>query len=250
MDGEGRVYVADTHNFRVQVFSTEGRFVRAWGRQGTAPGEFDHVFGLAVDPTRGVIYAVDDRVKLERGGNRVQVFSLDGRPLGHSTGVFDHPFDLAVGPRGAVFVTERAAGQVRVLDPEGIERKLRRRQPTDRPARPPAHPRRDQPRTDCAPRRRATRLGVGGDPARAWPCGPLSPTPCLVVVGPRDRDKRSIGSPQDSIAAMRLHRLRRAPGPGLDQARVACGESMATYAPRTTVMSQLKPWVSQQFSPR
>ncbi len=41
IDGEGKVYVADTANHRIQVFDPEGRFLRKWGDYGDADGEFN-----------------------------------------------------------------------------------------------------------------------------------------------------------------------------------------------------------------
>jgi tripartite motif-containing protein 71 len=40
VDGQGRVYVADHGNNRIQVFSPEGQFLAVWGREGGEPGEF------------------------------------------------------------------------------------------------------------------------------------------------------------------------------------------------------------------
>ena len=37
---DGRVYVADQCNRRIQVFDTEGRFLAKWGQKGFQPGEF------------------------------------------------------------------------------------------------------------------------------------------------------------------------------------------------------------------
>lgn len=58
VDAQGHLYVADTLNFRVQVFDPEGRFVRAYGTAGDQPGSFSRVKGLAFDGF-GNLYAVD-----------------------------------------------------------------------------------------------------------------------------------------------------------------------------------------------
>ena len=121
VDGDGRVYVSDTHNFRIQRFTSLGEVERVWGRQGTWIGEFDHPFGLAVDDTRGLVFVVDDHVKLDGGGNRVLVFALDGEPLGElARGDLEHPFDVAIGPQGTVLVSERGAGSVRSFPPDAV----------------------------------------------------------------------------------------------------------------------------------
>jgi DNA-binding beta-propeller fold protein YncE len=65
---DGRIYVADFFNHRIQVFTAEGQFVTAFGSQGTGDGQFDRPTGLALDAD-GDLYVVDF------GNNRVQRFA-------------------------------------------------------------------------------------------------------------------------------------------------------------------------------
>jgi len=71
-DAAGNIFVADgLGNARIAEFDKEGKFVRSWGKKGTAPGEFANVRSIAVD-SQGNVYAAD-------GGNkRVQVFDNNG----------------------------------------------------------------------------------------------------------------------------------------------------------------------------
>jgi len=71
-DAAGNVFVADgLGNARVAKFDKDGKFVKSWGKKGTATGEFANVRSIAVD-TQGNVYAAD-------GGNkRIQVFDNDG----------------------------------------------------------------------------------------------------------------------------------------------------------------------------
>jgi DNA-binding beta-propeller fold protein YncE len=71
-DAAGNIFVADgLGNARIAKFDKDGKFVKSWGRQGTAPGEFANVRSIAVD-AQGNVYAAD-------GGNqRVQVFDNNG----------------------------------------------------------------------------------------------------------------------------------------------------------------------------
>jgi len=66
-DAAGNVYVADTYNDRVQVFTGTGAFVTQWGSAGSAPGQFDRPMGIAVGRD-GRIYVADT------WNNRIQVF--------------------------------------------------------------------------------------------------------------------------------------------------------------------------------
>jgi DNA-binding beta-propeller fold protein YncE len=71
-DAAGNIFVADgLGNARVAKFDKDGKFVKSWGKKGTANGEFANVRSIAVD-AQGNVYAAD-------GGNkRIQVFDNDG----------------------------------------------------------------------------------------------------------------------------------------------------------------------------
>jgi sugar lactone lactonase YvrE len=74
----GDVFVADGHggtsNARIVKFSADGRFIKAWGRKGSGPGEFDTPHSLAMD-SQGRLFVADLR------NFRVQIFDQDGRYL-------------------------------------------------------------------------------------------------------------------------------------------------------------------------
>jgi hypothetical protein len=71
-DAAGNIFVADgAGNARIAKFDKDGKFVKSWGKRGTAPGEFANVLSIAVD-SQGNVYAGD-------GGNkRIQVFDNNG----------------------------------------------------------------------------------------------------------------------------------------------------------------------------
>jgi len=71
-DAAGNIFVADgLGNARIAKFDKDGKFVKSWGKKGTAPGEFANVRSIAVD-AQGNVYAAD-------GSNqRIQVFDNDG----------------------------------------------------------------------------------------------------------------------------------------------------------------------------
>jgi len=53
-----RLYVSETTNFRIQIFSPEGKFISTFGKIGDRPGTFSRPKGVAVD-RKGRIYVVD-----------------------------------------------------------------------------------------------------------------------------------------------------------------------------------------------
>ncbi len=95
----GDIFVADGHgqkptdNARILKFDKTGKFVKAWGRKGTGPGEFDGPHTLAFD-SRGRLFVGD------RQNNRIQIFTQDGefiaewKQFGRPSGIYIDPQDV------------------------------------------------------------------------------------------------------------------------------------------------------------
>lgn len=71
VDGSGKVYVADTDNNRIQVFSTSGKLLSKWGSIGDGNGQFHGAEDVDIAPD-GTIWVAD------YGNSRVQQFKPDG----------------------------------------------------------------------------------------------------------------------------------------------------------------------------
>jgi len=114
----GDVFVSDGHapnkygTGRVVKFSREGRFIKAWGRKGSAPGEFDEPHDIFVGGSRGWVYVAD------RKNNRIQVFDQDGAFIAAWT-QFGQPSSVFVGDDDAIYVgasfpgASREKGEIR-----------------------------------------------------------------------------------------------------------------------------------------
>ena len=74
----GDIFVADGHggntNARIVKFDKTGKFIKTWGKKGTAPGDFDTPHSLAMD-SKGRLFVAD------RNNNRIQIFDQDGKFL-------------------------------------------------------------------------------------------------------------------------------------------------------------------------
>jgi len=114
VDRAGQIYVTDTWNYRVQILTAEGKFVRAFGAQGDRPGEFIRPKGIAVD-SEGHIYVADAEF------NNFQILSPEGHPLlavgnlGTDPGQFALIAGLAIDSKDRVLTTEMFRGRVQVF---------------------------------------------------------------------------------------------------------------------------------------
>ena len=74
----GDIFVADGHggnsNARVVKFSKDGKFIKAWGKKGSAQGEFNDPHSIATD-SKGRVFVAD------RQNERIQIFDQDGKFL-------------------------------------------------------------------------------------------------------------------------------------------------------------------------
>jgi len=85
-------------NARIVKFSPEGKFIKAWGAKGSAPGEFDVPHTLAMD-SRGRLFVGD------RQNNRIQIFDQDGNFLGQWF-QFSRPSGVCIDKHDVIYVAD------------------------------------------------------------------------------------------------------------------------------------------------
>lgn len=78
LDNVGNVYVADRENNRIQVFDSEGKFIKQFGNN-----SFGAICAVAFDKTQSKLFAVDDCtfLKVKHRGSDVLVFDTAGHVL-------------------------------------------------------------------------------------------------------------------------------------------------------------------------
>jgi len=94
---DGSIFVADGHgndtNARIVKFTNDGKFIKTWGKRGSAPGEFDTPHALAMD-SAGRLFVGD------RSNNRIQIFDQEGnflaewRQFGRPSGLYIDKNDM------------------------------------------------------------------------------------------------------------------------------------------------------------
>jgi DNA-binding beta-propeller fold protein YncE len=115
---DGLLYVVDGGNFRIQVYDTEGKFVKTFGTIGLQSGQFSRPKEIAAD-TQGNIYVVDTAF-----GN-FQIFDKEGVLLldvGSRSGIdgpakFSLPSGIAVDLDGRVYMVDQFFRKVEVFRP-------------------------------------------------------------------------------------------------------------------------------------
>ncbi len=118
VNASGEVLVVERNNNRVQVFSAEGKFIRAFGKAGSGPAQLDRPGGVAVN-FAGIAFVTD------ASNNRVQVFGSDGRFMctigqkGRGDGQFEEPKGIAVSISGDIYVTDCSTHRVQLFRSDG-----------------------------------------------------------------------------------------------------------------------------------
>lgn len=105
LDKNSHIFIADSCNHRVQVFSPDGSFLRSFGKAGSALGDLSYPYDVRVD-------ANGFRYVCEFGNSRIQIFDQEDRPVetlggpGSAPGQFANPWSIAFDSRGNLFVAD------------------------------------------------------------------------------------------------------------------------------------------------
>ena len=104
----GDIFVADGHlddgNNRVVKFSSDGKFVKAWGKTGYAPGEFRTLHAVRID-SRGSLFVAD------RSNSRIQIFDQEGTHLATWT-QFGRPSGIYFDDNDRIYVADSESDNV------------------------------------------------------------------------------------------------------------------------------------------
>jgi sugar lactone lactonase YvrE len=105
----GDIFVADGHggesNSRIVKFSKDGKFIKAWGKKGTGPGEFDIPHALAFD-SKGRLFVGD------RNNNRIEIFDQDGNFIDQWR-QFSRPSGIFIDKHDVIYVADSESNSVR-----------------------------------------------------------------------------------------------------------------------------------------
>jgi ABC-type Fe3+ transport system permease subunit/sugar lactone lactonase YvrE len=114
VDAQDRIYVADSCNHRIQVFSSDGKLLRAYGKAGTGLGQLSYPYDISVD-------AAGRQYVCEFGNSRIQVFDANDQPIeviggpGAAPGQFNNPWGVALDSAGNLYVADSQNHRVQKL---------------------------------------------------------------------------------------------------------------------------------------
>ena len=116
---DGLVYVADTWNHRIQVFTAQGEFLRMWSTFDVL-GTVDGFWG-----PRGIAIDKDNRVFVtDTGKQRVVIFDSQGNyltqfgSLGLEAGKLDEPVGIDIASDGRIYIADTWNYRVQVFAPD------------------------------------------------------------------------------------------------------------------------------------
>ena len=114
MDSAGDLYVTDALNARIQVFSSEGKFLRMFGTAGDSAGYFAKPKGVAVD-SDGHVYVIDaiqDSVQIfDKSGALMLVFG----EAGNGAGQFWMPSGVFIDKADNIYVADSYNQRIQVF---------------------------------------------------------------------------------------------------------------------------------------
>ncbi len=114
-DSQGRVFISDGNNGRVQAWSAEGEYLFAFGR-GTGDGALSLPRGVFIDDKDRlyVVDAVGQDVKVFDVSGEEPVFLYSFGDFGLEDGQFNYPNDIFVDSSGRLYIVDRENHRIQV----------------------------------------------------------------------------------------------------------------------------------------
>ena len=112
------IAVTDSYNNRVQIFSSDGTYLRSFGSKGDGEGEFNEPSGIAYLNNGNIVVADSEN-------HRLQIFTEQGEYLtqiggeGNVDHQFNYPWGLSVDSDGNIVVADADNNLIKIFSPSG-----------------------------------------------------------------------------------------------------------------------------------
>ena len=109
------IYIGDQNNNRVQVFTTDGAFVRLWGDP-----QFQHIHDVGIDQATGELFIGDYELDTVRKFDPTGIELAQYGGTGPGPGQFDGVWGISTSSSGAVYVADTFNRRIQKLDQNGV----------------------------------------------------------------------------------------------------------------------------------
>ena len=112
------IAVTDCGNHRVQIFNSDGKYLRSFGREGDKAGEFKYPRGITFHKNGNILVA-------DANNHRIQIFSGEGEYVsmfgekGSLDSQFFYPWGLSADSDGNIIVADAGNKLIKVFSPDG-----------------------------------------------------------------------------------------------------------------------------------
>ena len=98
VDNQGRVYVGDRENHRMQIFDGDGKFLAQWKHVGSP-------WGIVITEDQSIYMCDGHNNRILRLNTKGEILGVLGAP-GKLPGQLDFSHHMAIGPSGSIYVAE------------------------------------------------------------------------------------------------------------------------------------------------
>ena len=118
VNAKDEIAVTDCWNHRVQIFNSDGKYLRSFGREGYKAGEFKYPRGITFHKN-GNIFVADQH------NSRIQIFNGEGGYVGMFGGKgsldseLSDPWGLSVDSDGNIVVADKSSKLIKIFSPDG-----------------------------------------------------------------------------------------------------------------------------------
>ena len=118
VNSRDEIAVTDCSNHRVQIFGSDGNYLRSFDRKGSKTGELNSPMGIVFDKNENIFVA-------DYSNHRIQIFSGEGEYVGMFGGErsldshLSNPCGLSIDSDGNIIVADSGNKLIKIFSPEG-----------------------------------------------------------------------------------------------------------------------------------